>query len=60
MKIQIEKRDGLLHETNLTVLAKAVEKELEQNFLVHANAEKSMIINTIYDAVQELVLTNDR
>ena len=40
MKIQIEKRDGLLHETNLTVLAKAVEKELEQNFLVHANAEK--------------------
>tara|TARA_R110000803_G_scaffold42102_3_gene90356 strand:+ start:3270 stop:3458 length:189 start_codon:yes stop_codon:yes gene_type:complete len=54
MKIQLEKRDGLVHNTNLTILAKALYKALDKNDLLHQNADDFMVINTIFDTVQEL------
>jgi hypothetical protein len=54
MKIELQKRDGLVHNTNLEILAKAIQKALYKNDLLHQNADDFMVINTIFDTVQEL------
>ena len=54
MKIELQKRDGLVHHTNLEILAKAIQKTLYKNDLLHQNADDFMVINTIFDTVQEL------
>jgi|TARA_R110000850_G_scaffold253651_1_gene378869 hypothetical protein len=59
MKIQLEKRDGLVHDTNLTILAKALYVALDENDLLHQNADDFMVINTVFDAIEELVGSTD-